>query len=224
MENGTRNHHWPQQDFCTLGISGRKSKTPNCSRKSRRYKNHLLHPPFFPSCPQSSGLSITATTSIVTYKPSPSFFLFRALLSHCSNAPAGSAHSIPLKVAYLAQGVADTPLHHFHSSECSRRSRSRIPAAPLCPKENKHSTCQPDFHRTAPLYTPFSAQALLNHLEVAHQATWNFIMRIFHIWVSALFGSTTGDTAGVFIPFPMGDPSLSSSHMVMSLCRRREKM
>lgn len=55
-----------------------------------------------------------------------------------------------------------------------------------------------------PITPPFSAQALLNHLEVAHQATWNFIMCIFHLWVSALFGSTIADTAGVFIPFPTG--------------------
>lgn len=113
-----------------------------------------------------------------------------------SNAAAGCAHSIPLKDAYLAYGVADTPLHHFHSSECSRRRRSRILCSLTMPK-GKQSEHLP-IRLSQDNSTPFSAQALFN------QATWIFFMHIFHIWVSALFGSTIGDTAGVFIPFPMG--------------------
>lgn len=59
--NGSRSHHWPQKELCTLGIPGRDSRTPNSPQRLPewprlwRYTNlplqqspqSLITPPFF---------------------------------------------------------------------------------------------------------------------------------------------------------------------------------
>lgn len=137
------------------GFLGGMTRPPNSPRRPPEwprlwgYTNLPLHPPVFPSCPQPSSLLIPATISTVSHNPFPllpssseTCCLQPRPIAMLQPLPAGfRAQSIPLKAAHLACRVADTPLHHPHGSDCSRRRRSRTPCCPL-KKSSTPLACQ----------------------------------------------------------------------------------
>lgn len=112
------------------------------------------------------SLLIPATVSTVFYNPPFLPPSSKTCCPHPQSLPGAAtcgAHSFPLRVAHLTRRVADTPLHHCHSPDCSRGRRSKTHF-----KEKQHTTCLSGFHRRTPFTHSFPAQDLLNRLETEY--------------------------------------------------------